>query len=1076
MAHHVPLDSSSFFSSLVVQPLDLDVLPKANGEVELPKIDLRVPLVLPKGFTREARKRPCENESCNVDPPTKKVHVMPCMSRLRGMASSTSDENCWLDGVVLPISDVVPAAVAEITLQDAAAAISATAAIATQDLWSGGSSPNCRTSYERNSEQSGQPSITLTNLGNRYDISKYPLFAGALKTMGGAFAGKKNNKIPQNLYSSDMSMTGTATSLPQIEIRHQQITLVCKINPTRWLHSIMVDRDVEHWEATWKTLKLMKRGKDKIPRTFSLLNNTDYNLAPTPPSWHPSLPLRDAQRRSLSWMQEREGKATHLDIKWIERVAWDGLPLFRNEASPGFQFNANVVYHIRGGVLCDEIGFGKTVITIGLMDADRAVPPVFEYLEEHAASRAGDAKGGEKKKVDAQLLSDVLTTANWRMYSGEEKDTKRSASDGCPSTHFPSAATLILVSKNLLFQWPSEIKRFLTTNEKIIVIKNVCDLKLLTVAELQNAFAVVCNFQLFYSVPYRKRMLELSGEGSNSVLENWSYQTTSINRFNLRYFTKQFIANCERDDRRDGVQWIPWKKKLTGTTHYGDMKYPVLEQFYWHRVVFDEFHEVEAMGADQHLALQNLLGHTRWGLTGTFNCLESHIRVMAQIFRCDLPEGSYQKFLDVTCRKNAAEPPHVPRNPDKIVKVSLTPHERIIYMSHSDLVRGNNPSFEAREQAVKFCSHFSFQKGKSRAADECIRISNKKKSNEENACTMFLQCLEVARSLERRLGFQGRTFVRDAIGEYENSAQDLRIELRYKTSSEGHTPVDPCPDCKSMAPGKLKEELQRRWTTYSEIKRQSAYFAKTLQLLESGEEVECPVCMGNFNLLDGTLSITSCAHVYCTECIDAVLANDGYGDTNMCPTCRKVLRRKRDITPLIFEMKSLFDKKKGEEQDDIGSKLRAVADTLKDIVKKNERVLVFCQWEDLKKKVAEAFTKLKVDFCVVQGNAFTRCTAIAKFQDGTSEPVMLLSLEDSASGTNLTAANHVILIHPMVASSVEKARANERQAVGRVRRQGQTKPVQLWRFVTENTLEEDMQNANFVDENQAPFRAVIDIL
>ena len=44
------------------------------------------------------------------------------------------------------------------------------------------------------------------------------------------------------------------------------------------------------------------------------------------------------------------------------------------------------------------------------------------------------------------------------------------------------------------------------------------------------------------------------------------------------------------------------------------------------------------------------------------------------------------------------------------------------------------------------------------------------------------------------------------------------------------------------------------------------------------------------------------------------------------------------------------------------------------------------------------------------------------FQKGTSEPVMLLSIEDSASGTNLTIANHVVLVHPMVAESEEKVR------------------------------------------------------
>ena len=45
--------------------------------------------------------------------------------------------------------------------------------------------------------------------------------------------------------------------------------------------------------------------------------------------------------------------------------------------------------------------------------------------------------------------------------------------------------------------------------------------------------------------------------------------------------------------------------------------------------------------------------------------------------------------------------------------------------------------------------------------------------------------------------------------------------------------------------------------------------------------------------------------------------------------------------------------------------------------------------------------------------------------------VILLSLENAASGTNLTAASHVCLID-RVASSATEAYASERQAIGRL--------------------------------------------
>ena len=70
---------------------------------------------------------------------------------------------------------------------------------------------------------------------------------------------------------------------------------------------------------------------------------------------------------------------------------------------------------------------------------------------------------------------------------------------------------------------------------------------------------------------------------------------------------------------------------------------------------------------------------------------------------------------------------------------------------------------------------------------------------------------------------------------------------------------------------------------------------------------------------------------------------------------------------------------------------------------------------------------------------------------------MLLSLEHAASGSNLTAANHVIFVHPMNADTLSSAVAYERQALARVRRVGQERAeVHVWRFVTRETVEEHM--------------------
>jgi hypothetical protein len=51
------------------------------------------------------------------------------------------------------------------------------------------------------------------------------------------------------------------------------------------------------------------------------------------------------------------------------------------------------------------------------------------------------------------------------------------------------------------------------------------------------------------------------------------------------------------------------------------------------------------------------------------------------------------------------------------------------------------------------------------------------------------------------------------------------------------------------------------------------------------------------------------------------------------------------------------------------------------------------------------------------------CKLLKQFQDSTDSDdpwILLLSLESAASGTNLTAASHVLFVHPMNAETVAR--------------------------------------------------------
>merc|ERR1712151_148322 len=79
-----------------------------------------------------------------------------------------------------------------------------------------------------------------------------------------------------------------------------------------------------------------------------------------------------------------------------------------------------------------------------------------------------------------------------------------------------------------------------------------------------------------------------------------------------------------------------------------------------------------------------------------------------------------------------------------------------------------------------------------------------------------------------------------------------------------------------------------------------------------------------------------------------------------------------------------------------------------------------------------------------------RCSALQDFSSHPHVQIILCSLKAAGTGLNLTAADHVLLIDPWWNPAVED------QAVDRLHRLGQRRPVRALRFVAERTVEERM--------------------
>jgi len=137
-----------------------------------------------------------------------------------------------------------------------------------------------------------------------------------------------------------------------------------------------------------------------------------------------------------------------------------------------------------------------------------------------------------------------------------------------------------------------------------------------------------------------------------------------------------------------------------------------------------------------------------------------------------------------------------------------------------------------------------------------------------------------------------------------------------------------------------------------------------------------------------------------------------------------------------------------------GQKLEMVVRLIKEQIPEKERALVFVQFQDLTSKVAKAFEANHIKFLSIEGSTVQRSNKLQKFQEEGDERVLLLNLGDeSASGANLTSANHVVFLSPLLVNTLPEYRAAETQAIGRVRRYGQSKTVHIYRFLTLDTID-----------------------
>lgn len=153
-------------------------------------------------------------------------------------------------------------------------------------------------------------------------------------------------------------------------------------------------------------------------------------------------------------------------------------------------------------------------------------------------------------------------------------------------------------------------------------------------------------------------------------------------------------------------------------------------------------------------------------------------------------------------------------------------------------------------------------------------------------------------------------------------------------------------------------------------------------------------------------------------------------------------------------------------------KFEEVLRVLQNLIHKH-KVLIFSSFVRHLDIFKAHFQKEGVNFAYLTGSTKNRESVIQTFQENEECKVFLISIKAGGVGLNLTKADYVFILDPWWNPAVEN------QAISRAHRIGQKNNVNVYRFISENTIEEKIQRLqrkksilakNYIyEENSIPF-------
>ncbi|KAE9396876.1 hypothetical protein BT96DRAFT_921812 [Gymnopus androsaceus JB14] len=455
-----------------------------------------------------------------------------------------------------------------------------------------------------------------------------------------------------------------------------------------------------------------------------------------------------------------------------------------------------------------------------------------------------------------------------------------------------------------------------------------------------------------------------------------------------------------------------------------------------------------------------------------------------------------QRFLDRFVRQNIAEIDEIPWD-EKNVEIILPAAERAIYLelehylralemtvkrgkkTESDrekrVAQSLGDSKSAEEALLKRCSHFEVETKNENAMKACDVIvqERQKQLNEckENLLSAIKDGVKREKELSKKLNNAGaesmflewiRVCTTEGVDDAEATSTIKSLIEKAEAPTVKSKPRKEDVNLSEAVKAQIWEhrekthEIRRLTKELIGRVRSLRYFTVVRDLQKQREQppdLSCPACGRDKLPVEEASVLSSCGHIGCNDCVRTFAEKEEcvHAKEGGCKSAARV------INVVKAETLGVDDVERDGRGKHFGMKLEEVVKLIKKKIPKDDRVLVFVQFPDLMKKVTEAFDHHKIEFLEIRGTASQKSKNLEKFQNDSKERVLLLNvMDESASGANLTSASHAIFLSPLLAPSQEIYDACETQAIGRLVRYGQTKHVHIYRFLTKNTIDEEI--------------------